>query len=776
MIGTVGYPTSYLGMFKSADNGRPSVTAVEIPMIQRDYAQGRTDPTTTTIRRHFLRAVMSAIKTDAPLGLDFVYGELSDSGVFRPLDGQQRLTTLFLLHWYVASVTESLEQNAPWLRFTYATRPSAQHFTEALAEHPLPSGVEPSAWIEDQTWYLYPWRTDPTVQSMLVMLHEIHSQLAEAEVAPRDAWARLSRRDDPVIWFLFLTVADRGLGEDLYIKMNSRGKPLTRFEVIKAALEGALEPVLTKERLDHFKTRIDGEWTDLFWEYERRSGGDLNVDSELERYLTFLMDVAEWRQGRATRDLPLEDRARDALIGETGSQEMRNLDFLFDAFDTWNFGATLEADRVLPSDVFEAHFGPFGEGSLRVPLLTAQNSDLFGACIAGYGTDHFSLSDALLLFAVLLARQNENAITAEQLARRLRSLRNVAESAFLDRKRLPDMISAVEQLIVDGRLDGAAGFNAEWMRDEERKWAWLDTHPEQAEPLHLLEDLTLLRGRLLAFDLDVDRLPARARALSLVSDRTLRDAFGAALLTKGDYSRRIDERRRQLGSSIKDDSWRDLLTTPSLESATSIRTALADLLDDVDERVSRGGEPAAVLTAICEDWLSARDPADGFDWRFYLVRYRTARSSQGEGYYHGERYDVTKGGFTLGRLRKLHGFNYQSRFTDAILAAVWDELHNAMPDVAVEQLVEEPSWWHRDDPGMRLKRSQIEIRNLDEGFEIVVPYGSYAEADVILASVEDVTGRLLRVPGVDEGGRWSDSQDRIQIGVGLVRTLLAAGL
>ena len=36
-----------------------------------------------------------------PIELDFVYGSIIID-TFQPLDGQQRLTTLFLFHWYFA--------------------------------------------------------------------------------------------------------------------------------------------------------------------------------------------------------------------------------------------------------------------------------------------------------------------------------------------------------------------------------------------------------------------------------------------------------------------------------------------------------------------------------------------------------------------------------------------------------------------------------------------------------------------------------------------------
>ena len=79
---------------------------VRIPIIQRDYAQGRIQE--TQVRKSFLDQLKAVLSdTSAHLDLDFVYGdELSNDGhegkCFIPLDGQQRLTTLFLLHYYLS--------------------------------------------------------------------------------------------------------------------------------------------------------------------------------------------------------------------------------------------------------------------------------------------------------------------------------------------------------------------------------------------------------------------------------------------------------------------------------------------------------------------------------------------------------------------------------------------------------------------------------------------------------------------------------------------------
>ena len=84
-------------------------------------------------------------------------------------------------------------------------------FCERLVEHPLPGGeAAPSDWISDQPWYLFLWRHDPTIQSMLVMLDAIHERFRDVDADA--AWARLTDPDDPAIWFLLLPLS--GLGSD----------------------------------------------------------------------------------------------------------------------------------------------------------------------------------------------------------------------------------------------------------------------------------------------------------------------------------------------------------------------------------------------------------------------------------------------------------------------------------------------------------------------------------------------------------------------------------
>lgn len=115
--------------------GDLKMQGIEIPMVQRDYAQGRTSKGVERIRNNFLNAIKSSlIEEKDPIKLDFIYGNVVEERLI-PLDGQQRLTTLFLLHWYAAKREEIDYSQYSFLSdFRYRTRFSSANFCESLVE------------------------------------------------------------------------------------------------------------------------------------------------------------------------------------------------------------------------------------------------------------------------------------------------------------------------------------------------------------------------------------------------------------------------------------------------------------------------------------------------------------------------------------------------------------------------------------------------------------------------------------------------------------------
>lgn len=61
------------------DDGTVVIQKIIIPIIQRDYAQGRLDADVTRVRKRFLQALRAAV-TESPITLDFVYGDVDVNG------------------------------------------------------------------------------------------------------------------------------------------------------------------------------------------------------------------------------------------------------------------------------------------------------------------------------------------------------------------------------------------------------------------------------------------------------------------------------------------------------------------------------------------------------------------------------------------------------------------------------------------------------------------------------------------------------------------------
>ena len=284
---------------------------IEIPMIQRDYAQGRGKIEDDKLRineagKRFLNSIFESLENNLEMEMDFIYGSVSEYGkeeyAFIPLDGQQRLTTLFLLHWYIGSreleESYSLDLMNLLKKFTYSTRVSSRRFCELLCETKLSYKKTPSDEISNLSWFFKSYKKDPTIKAMLNMLDFINEKYS----LNSNLFEKLEK-----LQFYILPLNGFNLTEDLYIKMNARGKQLTDFENFKADIIGwmkshkfhkctlsteectSLECMPFIEEVDYHKRKMpfymsisqkmDNEWTDLFWQITK----DYNVEEKDEK-------------------------------------------------------------------------------------------------------------------------------------------------------------------------------------------------------------------------------------------------------------------------------------------------------------------------------------------------------------------------------------------------------------------------------------------------------------------------------------------------------------
>lgn len=334
---------------------------IVIPIIQRDYAQGRDNDKAKEVRGDFLDQLLTYMTAEhGSRDLDFVYGK---SGVstdnakkkeFIPLDGQQRLTTLFLIHFYLAVRSKGCMESNTFFKtmqvksgqlteslFTYRTRLSAVEFCNCLIneendfsevfavdEHHIRTYKKQlSDFIRNSSWFYPDWLQDPTVNGMLRMLDAVDQKFDKCQ--HQEILRRLISDCDPSVTFIFMDLDDYKLTDDLYIKMNSRGKPLTPFENFKAKYEqyigteekgetvkpdetidesgkyiystengktikrskllsqlgieiADLENPVIKTVKDYFAFNIDTKWSQLFWEYCKGEIKQLEEDIKKE--------------------------------------------------------------------------------------------------------------------------------------------------------------------------------------------------------------------------------------------------------------------------------------------------------------------------------------------------------------------------------------------------------------------------------------------------------------------------------------------------------------
>ena len=164
-----------------------------IPKIQRAYAQGRRDE--NYVRDNLLSEIFRALYSGAEIDLDFIYGAIhkqddNDRYTFEVIDGQQRLTTLFLLYWYIGNRelehgTDDYKKMTNNLsKFVYETRATSTDFCQYLASFSSYGSLKedgsidaPSTIIKDAKWYFRSFDKDSTIEGMLRMLDDIYNTM-----------------------------------------------------------------------------------------------------------------------------------------------------------------------------------------------------------------------------------------------------------------------------------------------------------------------------------------------------------------------------------------------------------------------------------------------------------------------------------------------------------------------------------------------------------------------------------------------------------------------
>ena len=252
---------------------------IQVPCYQRDYAQGRVDGgRIDNIRKVFVEELYRAIVDKKECHLGLVFGSYDeDNKTFIVVDGQQRLTTAFLLHWYLAWRENKLsEYKVLSTNFSWDTRSYSSHFVKLLFNINKTDNVNIIKDIKTNVNYFSIWEQDPTVKGMLTMLAEIESQYSQYGLYDRQLCQSLFSSDCKIKYDVLKLNKDSD--EKTYLKMNSRGRSLTTYELFKSKFIDKHNPSFAK--------KFDEEWLNFILKLSKDKNG--NFDDPDVFYMNFI--------------------------------------------------------------------------------------------------------------------------------------------------------------------------------------------------------------------------------------------------------------------------------------------------------------------------------------------------------------------------------------------------------------------------------------------------------------------------------------------------------
>jgi hypothetical protein len=480
---------------------------VEIPIIQRDYAQGRKDK--KEIRQNFLKALYESITANNPIKLDFIYGSCQN-GAFQPLDGQQRLTTLFLLHWYAATKDKELSSDTKILlsKFSYETRITSRDFCLALIKNDITipdSKSNISDIIIDSNWFFLSWKNDPTIDAMLRTIDDIHKQFNNVE----SLWVILNNKPN-LISFHYVELENIGLTDDLYIKMNARGKLLTPFENFKASLQKKVEDERWENETnfqDSFAFKIDTVWTDYFWHQFRKNN---TID---EAFMRMIASVCMIRQAIDRTITKAEDRANLITTIQEQPNSIRSEHFTKSSFEYLKETFNIYEKVYRQSTDLKLSLIMWRHSSRKSILSEIVFDDNTYSTVQIYSATY---TQKVLFFAQTEFLRRNNTFNKDKFEEWMRVVRNIVSRGDVDKDgNRPDIVRSPQA------FDGAVNlinelseycsdiysylstigslksqFAKEQIEEEKTKAKLIIQYPNYRELIFSAEDNELLRGRI----------------------------------------------------------------------------------------------------------------------------------------------------------------------------------------------------------------------------------------------------------------------------------------
>ena len=733
--------------------------SVVIPQLQRDYAQGRAEA--KELRERFLSQILHVLRGEGRLNLDFVYGydkALSPNHhpIFYPLDGQQRLTTLWLLHWYLLPSKPAAEEREWLLRFSYRTRSSSTRFCQLLVEH---AAVDVAA-IKDQPWYRQSYNADATIVAMLGTLRTIKELVAPEERVA--LWERLCHQRALTFDVIDIKGEEFRLTDELYIKMNARGKPLTSFECYKADLTRALREIGEQDvpcsykgkplsYADYFAFKVDNEWLDLFYHgkidgLDKRMYGFIQNIAKLCFFLdpenaeknvnafTYSDSVNVFsRQGNAKRLISI----LDLFERIQAKQPLR----AFFATLTPSIRFLEEGEDPAPVDLFRESCDK--NASVNLVLLLALSHYM----------EKYQLVEATEELQDYL-RVVRNLLWGVRQLDKMRYESNVRINSLLTYWGWIESLASQEQ-VLDAIKNSGEVFLKKKEKEKEKKEGKLHQrvdfilkYPELKPLIGELEDHPLLAGQLGIFDLskDANEFERQAKAFKQIFDpafytrkHTSKLIIRALVASRypGVQGKNVWGGYRETWFFGGNGYWRTVLSIKEYDQPEQ-RNAIRQLLSQF---AGGTGDTKERLQRIIDAYLGSED-AKRRRWRYYFVKYPEFYSGDTNFFARDNRKETADA--YVDSLKSFSSNPLMGYHANAYVQVVW-RLVGGGDDTYCR-----PEWVQGvKDSRLHLVRSGIYIGHTPEGWRIDLPQGYVLPEEIMHEFELSPSNLILRTPTAD---------------------------
>lgn len=449
------------------------------------------------------------------------------------------------------------------------------------------------------------WLNDPTVIGMLVMLDSINYKFGNIA----NLWEILTGEKARIV-FYFLPLSENGLSDELYIKMNSRGKKLTAFEHFKAEYEDLYEKDSDEARTVNHK--FDVEWADTFFPY--RNQDDI-VDNEFMKYFFYVSHILCYEQGIKKSNDEFE---LIKLIYSDSPNAVANRKYFEDAFDCWY---RVMKDYGSIDNFFAKYLSGFTYEKGKVTTFKSvyeylDTQNFFHACVKLYQVNNnFSYSDFLFLYGIITYLINKDAIKEDEFIDRLRTLRNLiwnSNSGEIrgDADYMKDLLCEVKDLMLAGVINKELSHKFNGIQIDEEIEKKEKKQELDIENLHKFEDHPLIYGY--ASGLGYDNLGLVDTFASLFDSTPEFVKIHRAMLAIDNYMQ-TDSNRYYMGNHNRS-TWSQLLHKSRNRNNFEKTMAVLRMLL---QRIKNGES----LDIIINKYLSEKEEEQTFDWRYYFVKY-----------------------------------------------------------------------------------------------------------------------------------------------------------